>query len=151
MQPSTPHILLSPHSCGPKYQVDQLTKFTAWCEEQANITLITKRGKVVTCRARQQMRRASPSDGGCCREGRMDQLKGAHVGTGIFCRSQYEEGWTMPSVKGLHLRECQLGPWQIPRRYTHLPQQMPAREERWEEYLELNEKKKREMMKLAHN
>lgn len=59
---------------------------------------MTKRGKAGTGRARQQTRRASPSDRGSWMEGRKALIKREQVGTGILCRGQYEEGLAMPKA-----------------------------------------------------
>lgn len=94
--------------------------------EQANIPLKTKAG---ACRARQQTWRASPSEGGCCVESRMDLMQGEEVWERGYSTEISMSGRpdNAQHKKALLLRGCQPGPCQTPEGQIPL---LPSRGER---------------------
>ena len=120
---SYPHILLFSCCRGPAAQVvmsgwgvARQSRWTASLSplhdlteqgEQANIPLKTKAG---ACRARQQTWRASPSEGGCCVQSRMDLMEGEEAwelgySTEISMSGRPDNA---QHQKALLLRGCQL-------------------------------------------
>lgn len=99
--------------------------------EQANVPLKTKAG---AGRAREQTWRASPSEGGCLVESRMDPMEGEEV-----WELGYSAEISMPGrpdsaqhQKAVLLRGCQPGPCQSPEGQIPLLEQVPSRGQRQE-------------------
>lgn len=72
-------------------------------------------------------------------KGRKALIRREQVGTGMFCRSQYEEGLTMPKEQQRFTSQrMPAQPMTEPQGQLPVPKQVPSRGEKQEEYSKLN-------------